>query len=270
MCRVLSIITSFPKYTYAYAYATKENLWSHITDNHTKKFNCDSCEQSCQSEHELNCHDQKDHTYNYDCDQCDHQDTSEVLLNKHIKLKHTDKSSECNGVGSQKCGKKFQSYNDLMVHRRDVHNSGNKVCRYFKAGTCFYMDPNKGNCWYLHENFENNSNEAKNNFYCKGCEKTFNTKSGVMNHRKEEHEEEVPLCKEIKEWKRCERHRCWFSHKKTINSSFVNPQVKSLPINVVTNSQDFWPPLPSSRPPDQMNKMMEMITNIMKEVSQLK
>ena len=137
-------------------YSTKETLWSHIAEIHTNKFNCDSCEQSFQIEFDLNCHDQRDHTTNYDCDQCDHQDTSETslsihikkkhqteyncdqcedqdtseaLLIKHIEIYHTKKLSECKGVGSKKCGIKFQSYNDLMDHRRDVHNSGNKVCQ---------------------------------------------------------------------------------------------------------------------------------------------
>ena len=234
------------------------------------KFKCDSCELSFKSEHELNCHDQKDHTSNYDCDQCDHQVTSEALLSKHIQLKHIIQSNECKGVGSQKCGKNFQSYNDLMDHRRDEHNLGNKVCRYFKNGTCYFMDSDKGDCWYLHKIVETNSNEAKNGFECKSCDKTFKTRSEVMNHRKEQHEDEVPLCNEIKEGKRCTRHRCWFSHKNPESSQQVNPPVNVLDTNIRKNSEDFWKPLPSSRPPDQMDHMMAMLTTVMKEVSQLK
>ena len=157
-----------------------------------------------------------------------------------------------------------------MDHRRDEHNSGNKVCRYFKNGTCYFMDSDKGDCWYLHKIVETNSNEAKNGFECKSCDKTFKTRSEVMNHRKEQHEDEVPLCNEIKEGKRCTRHRCWFSHKNPESSQQVNPPVNVLDTNIRKNSEDFWKPLPSSRPPDQMDHMIAMLTTVMKEVSQLK
>ena len=58
----------------------------------------------------------------------------------------------CKGVGSKTCGINFDTYSELMDHRRDQHNSGNKTCRYFKEGSCFYMDEEKGRCWYLHKN----------------------------------------------------------------------------------------------------------------------
>ena len=57
------------------------------------------------------------------------------LLN--IKNKHKSSSMNCKGVGSKKCSQNFDSYVDLMDHRRDQHYSGNKVCRYFTEGTFF-------------------------------------------------------------------------------------------------------------------------------------
>ena len=107
-----------------------------------------------------------------------------------------------------------------MEHRRDVHKSGNKVCRYFKDGTCYFMDEEKGKCWYLHTNEKILSNENCNEFECKSCDKIFISKSDVMNHRKEKHEDKVPLCNDIKDGKVCLRSRCWFSHKKRIKCTY--------------------------------------------------
>ena len=53
------------------------------------------------------------------------------------------------------------------------------------------MDKEKGDCWYLH------TNELE----CKSCNQIFTTKTDVMNHRKDEHEDEVPLCNDNKEGK---------------------------------------------------------------------
>ena len=40
-------------------YSRKENLWSHIAEDHKKSFNCDSCEMTFKSEQELKIHDSK-------------------------------------------------------------------------------------------------------------------------------------------------------------------------------------------------------------------
>ena len=93
-----------------------------------------------------------------------------------------------------------------------------------------------------------------------------------MNHRKDNHEDEVPPCKDFFAGKKCSRQRCWYSHTKNIGSSHVSSQVENsinhIPINV-TNSEDFWQHQ-TSKPPDQIMKMMQMITALTVEVSQLK
>ena len=254
-------------------YSTKENLRYHIAEEHTKKFNCDSCKKSFKSEQELKLHDEKDHTTNYDCNECDHQNTSEILLNKHIQLKHSSDLRECKGLGSQKCGENFNSYNDLMDHRRDQHNSGNKICRYFRDGTCYFLNEEKGKCWYLHRHDKISSNENYNEFECESCNQIFKTKSEVMSHRKDKHEEEVPLCNDYKQGKVCSRRRYWFSHRKNFSAPIVIPTVNSTSKITTTNSsndQDFRPPLATSRPPDQINQMMKMIATIMTEINHLK
>ena len=142
-------------------YPTKENLQSHIHDKHKKKYDCDSCEQSFPNETDLKSHDNNDHTSEYNCEQCDHQATTQTLLDKHIQFKHTQKNFDCKGVGSQKCDNTFNNYDELMDQRRDHHKSGNVTYRYFKLGTCHYMNDEKGGCWYLHTETTVHSNSGR-------------------------------------------------------------------------------------------------------------
>ena len=140
------------------------------------------------------------------------------------------------------------------------------------------MNGEKGGCWYLHTKAKTSENASDClDFTCKTCEKTFKRKHDVMKHRLEEHAEEVPLCNSIRDGKKCSRSiGCWYLHKKPRNAmvgSNVRQQtVKSIEPASTINSSDqvFWKPLQPSAPPDQMNKMMEILTNVMLEVSQLK
>ena len=83
-------------------YSSKENLSSHINEEHLKKYNCDSCEESFSNEKDLNNHDKNDHTNEHNCEDCDYQTTTKHLLDKHIELKHVKKDLQCKGVGNKK------------------------------------------------------------------------------------------------------------------------------------------------------------------------
>lgn len=104
-------------------------MWSHISEELKRKFNCDICEETFPNEEALINHSDTDQNIEHNCEQCAHQDTTKLSLDNHIKNKHKSSSMDCKGVGSKKCGQHFDSYVDLMDHRRDQHNSGNKVCR---------------------------------------------------------------------------------------------------------------------------------------------
>ena len=163
-----------------------------------------------------------------------------------------------------------------MDHRRDQNNSGNKVCRYFKEGTCFYMNEEQGGCWYLHSQSKAQPHiEPSDHFNCSYCENLFKTKSDVMQHRLKQHEDEVPICNSVKEGKRCSKNlRCWFRHPKPsslVNNSNVLPQSAQSNENISTkDNQGFWPDLTKTKPPNQMEKMMDMLMQVISEVSQLK
>lgn len=98
-----------------------------------------------------------------------------------------------------------------------------------------------------------------------------------MKHRLQHHEEEDPECNSIKEGKPClKKTRCWFRHPKPTGNVLlqnVPAQTVRFPENFNTpsnNGLDFWPTLPTSKPPNQMEQMMEMLKVVMTEVSGLK
>ena len=246
--------------------------------NTQKKFNCDSCEETFASEETLRNHDNLDHRMEFNCEQCDHQATDKVLLDNHIKRTNEMSSMVCKGVGNKSFGINLNTHNELMDHRRDHHNSGNKICRYFKKGSCFYQDGEEGECWYLHTQSKiQKSTETGEHFSCSFCENSFKTKSEVMKHRIKQHEEEVPICNSIKEGTRCSKNiRCWFRHPKPlmhVNESNVpaqNVRNKKQPPTISTSQQDFWKDLPNLEPPNQMQQLMEMLKLVISEVSQMK
>ena len=66
--------------TYQKKYSSKENLWSHISDEHRKEYNCDSCEETFDSEDDFITHSDSDHNTEFNCDQCDYQDTTKLFF----------------------------------------------------------------------------------------------------------------------------------------------------------------------------------------------
>ena len=93
-----------------------------------------------------------------------------------------------------------------------------------------------------------------------------------MKHRKLQHEDEVPESKSISEGRACfKKSECWFRHSKPVKSHVPQKSpITSAGITTNDTHQDFWPGLPSVKPPDQMEKMLTMLTTVMLEVSQLK
>ena len=275
------------------SFKTEQELKLHDEEDHTNHYDCEQCDHQsssiallkrhCELKHltrsKTYTHSDTDPNIEYNCDQCSHQDTTKRSLDNHIKLKHKTLSMDCKGVGSKKCGEQFESYSDLMDHRRDHHNSGNKICRYFKEGTCFYMNSEKGGCWYLHIEatsmpINKNHNDS---FPCTNCDNIFKSLNEVMKHRLQYHEEEVPECTSSKEGKKCEKNtRCWFRHlTNKEKESLKHVPLQNAPShgNISTNNdndQVFWPGLPNSNPPNQLEKMMEMLKVVMQEVSGLK
>ena len=114
-------------------------------------------------------------------------------------------------------------------------------------------------------------------FDCSSCDNVLKSKTDVMKHRLSDHIEEVPMCNSIAEKKKCAKSDCcWFRHLNSINN-ILNPNVvqqstdvgKNIPTQNA-NKEGFWEILPVQQPPDMMGKLMEMLTLVMAEVSQIK
>jgi len=126
--------------------------------------------------------------------ECEFESSSLFESEKHKDTKHKA------DYNCKNCGESLNSYKDLMNHRRDNHVK-RKPCRYFLIDKCNF---DKDICWYLHsENIE-----AKK--ICNFCDNTFTTKNDLMKHIKDNHNDNLRVCKNMD---RCEyKTNCWFKH----------------------------------------------------------
>ena len=91
-----------------------------------------------------------------------------------------DKEVSENNVSCHLCGKAFDSKRTLMSHRKVDHINIIKKCRYFLRGMCDFKDDE---CWFRHvETSKQISGGAP--FKCSFCEKTFDTNTYLIVHRK--------------------------------------------------------------------------------------
>ena len=118
----------------------------------------------------------------------------------------------------------------------------------------------------------------------------FPTKSQVLNHRKNNHPNKVPLCNSIKNGEICQYSPCRYNHEKTniervssvVNdttkkkyaSRIVIPETRRSEENVSTSNADdgvgFQQDSTATRPPDQIKEILSMIQLIMTEIQLLK
>ena len=85
-------------------------------------------------------------------------------------------------------------------------------------GTCMNTVKYPNSCWFSHT--KNNDPVIK----CKYCTKSFNAKKDVVIHQKENHEENMQLCKNYVK-KSCKfKSKCWFLH---VNHKSDEPSVNT-------------------------------------------
>ena len=179
------------------------------------KISCNVCIYVATCEEELNWHMGHDHDQSDDsffdrdfyCDICSKwfDKESDMIEHKedHRKI-HSDRL-HCNF-----CDKKFSTKKDLMKHKKKIHTEKVSTCWRFAQGTCIFGDQN---CWFSHPQSSNNLEAEK--FKCSLCEKDFWSLSDCLRHRKQDHKELVPLCRnETNGTCKFGNTNCWFTHKK--------------------------------------------------------
>ena len=86
-----------------------------------------------------------------------------------------------------------------MKHRKTEHLEKVNTCSNFSEGHCEFNE----SCWY----------KLKIDFKCRICSTMFSTKYEFMHHRKKEHSQNVPQCKnESSGTCHFGMMNCWFNH----------------------------------------------------------
>ena len=155
------------------------------------------------------------------CRICLHVASCEEELNWHMDDAHdlkTDMYFETD-FPCETCGKWCRSEADLNYHIKkhefvqNVHSDEVKTCPYFLGGYCAFES---NECWFAHPELHKASLVPRTlkPIKCRFCDKTFETKTKFMEHRKLEHPEKISACKkEIDGSCRFGVDKCWYAHK---------------------------------------------------------
>ena len=175
----------------------------------------------------------------FNCYKCDFQGNTKAVLSKHISLKHVRRVVlNENLIECKYCGKQFNSKSEFMHHRKNDHSGTVAYCRNNVVGKCPFADDA---CWWRHDN----EVTASDNISCFICDKTFNTKSEMMKHRKRDHKQIVKVCEKFKEQLcRYKSDSCWYSHEEEVdkNESGKEERVNNSQSVFQKSSQDLKPP----------------------------
>ena len=97
---------------------------------------------------------------------------------------------------------------------QEEHKIKVSVCWNYQAGNCEFQDDS---CWFAHKQTNDFTSEQ---FKCNTCQFTFKNRLEYLGHRKLNHMEMVPICKNIIKGK-CEysEDKCWFNHQRISNQN---------------------------------------------------
>ena len=125
------------------------------------------------------------------CHECEYPADDMYDLGGHMVEFHSE-GVVSNEINCHFCDETFSTMDSVMKHRKQAHKDKVKQCIFFVEGKCEYGDTL---CWFIHK-IDRQIQEATE-LKCKHCEKTFKTRSTFMKHRKSEHSESVPACKNV-------------------------------------------------------------------------
>ena len=147
----------------------------------------------------------------FPCKECIFVGNCEDELRWHMTTVHEYPDTLCNipytSDSCLDCGKLFDTKGEIMTHRKESHPNLIKPCTYFIEGKCSFED---SVCWYSHKSIKS---AVIQEFKCRFCGENFKRKEEFMKHRKIEHENFIPTCRENKKDScRFTNNECWYKH----------------------------------------------------------
>ena len=184
--------------------------------------------EDCQTVSDLDC------DIEIPCKDCVYNASCEEELRWHMTSEHNWGEPDCESQYSCRiCGRKFTTKGELMSHRKEIHTTTIKICRYFVQGKCAFNDDV---CWYSHNKIEQNKAsefpQTLKEFTCSFCDNKFKRKTEFMEHRKSMHADHISECRDNKNgWCRFSDEDCWYNHRETSfykdfeNATNKNPEM---------------------------------------------
>jgi hypothetical protein len=183
------------------------------------KISCNFCIYVATCKEELHWHMEQEHDdqsgeshfdKEFYCDICSRWFDTELEMVNHRKDHQKTLHVNSDKLYCNFCEETFVKKKDLMKHKKNIHTDKVSICWKFATGTCDYGDQN---CWFSHIRSKNNLETV--NFKCNSWEKVFKFQSELLRHKKQEHTNLVPICRNSKNGT-CifGTLKCWFVHER--------------------------------------------------------
>ena len=167
---------------------------------------CYECDFPAEDYHDLGEHMMEFHAFV--CKTCGENFESKESLEEHEPTHALNEETEIGRLKCNFCENSFYAMRELMSHKKDIHGDKVSACRDFANGTCNFGDKY---CWFSHS--EKIDKQEVPSFNCRSCEKEFKSQADCLKHRKEEHTNLVPFCRnEEKGTCNFGSMVCWFRH----------------------------------------------------------
>ena len=137
------------------------------------------------------------------CVECEYPAEDIYDLGEHMYEIHAD-ANDVYIESCHYCTQYFKTKSDVMMHNKRSHIEKVKPCQNFLKGHCDYTDIE---CWFSHAQA---ADSVRKVFECHYCSEKFNFHSEFMTHKKKQHKESVPRCREQINCRFGEK--CWFLH----------------------------------------------------------
>ena len=144
------------------------------------------------------------------CIECEYPAEDIFDLGEHMYEVHAENNNEYE-VSCHYCSQFFKTKSDVMLHNKRAHKEKVQPCRNFAQGHCDFTE---SECWFSHTK---SSKIVKKDFNCNNCDESFHSHRDFMIHRKKQHMELVPKCREENN---CNfGDTCWFMHIPYLNEN---------------------------------------------------